>query len=71
MTSSTTPDELEEYLTDPDELYAVNEVCNKLLAAWSRDELSGDTARLVLLLNAGAARAVKRVRELKKPENSA
>lgn len=66
MTASTTPDQESEYLTDPDERYAVNEVCDKLLVAWSRDELpSHDTASLIRLLNSGAARAVKKVRELK------
>ncbi len=61
----------DEFLTDPDERYAVNEVCIKILQAWERENEPCEMAVLVRLLNDGAGRAVKMVREAKKAKGSA
>ena len=64
-----TPDsgqESDEFLTDCDERYAVNEVCKQILRAWELSEDPCDIADLVRQMNHGAGRAVRKVRELKK-----
>jgi len=45
------------------ERYAVNEVCRQVMTAWEKEQEPCDLVDLMTLLNQGAARAVKSVRE--------
>ena len=56
----------DEFLTDRDERYAVDEVCKRIMQDWASSDEPHDWPDLVRTLNAGAARAVKAVRALKK-----
>lgn len=60
----------EELLTDS-ERYAVNEVCRKIFKAWELEDEPCEWIELMTAINAGTARAVKAVRDLKSPKGAA
>ena len=66
MTASTQkpgPDSSSPSILTESERFAINKICQDLLAAWDRGELGCDGTDLLIMLNAAAARATRMVRE--------
>jgi hypothetical protein len=59
----TGPDSLEEETLTENERYAVDMMCRQVLEAWQAEGQPCDHVELLMLLNGGAARAVKMVRD--------
>ena len=63
-TQSPGPDSSSGEVLTKNERYAINQMGQSLLNSWDRGELNCDVADFLRMLNAGAARSVRLVREV-------